>query len=149
MLGKIFPSKTKIAGKVVFREEAAAIGEHGSIYADSKKHSTVNDPVSFAFVGVTDIPALDVAVMKHIEDQAAAAGFIMRSLRSYATVMTVQPRPRLNMTRLAGSNANSAAVHKLPVPYSSNNGRADKPSSRHANAAPGSHYTNPTVMPRA
>jgi hypothetical protein len=94
MLEKILGKrKTKITARVVFGAAASEHGEHGTIYADNKQKATTNDSVSFAFVGVTEIPALDDAVLAHIWEQAREAGYMPRSLRSYATVMTVKPAP--------------------------------------------------------
>jgi len=94
MLNKLFnKGKTKITVRVVFREDAATIGEHGSIFADHKQKGLVNESIPFAFVGVSEIPALDPDVLAHIFEEARAVGYIPRSLRSYATVMTVKPAP--------------------------------------------------------
>lgn len=96
MLNKLFNmGKTKITARVVFREDTAAIGEHGSIFADHKQKNLVNESIPFAFVGVSEIPALDPDVLQHVFNEARAAGYLPRSVRSYATVMTVKPAPIL------------------------------------------------------
>lgn len=120
MLSNLFPrnSKNKNKLKIVFREKAVDIGEHGTIYVDSVKYQIKNEPISFAFVGIETMPHLDVETLTQIKDQAAAAGFSMIGLRSYATVVPVMPRPRLNMS---GPNPNAGKptvpgqkIHAIP-----------------------------------
>lgn len=153
LLGK---QNTKITARVVFREDAATYGEHGSIYADHKQKNLTNESIPFAFVDVPEIPALDKDVIDHIWKEAAAAGYIPRSLRSYATVMTVKPAPRLQFDspridpQVFRDQARAAAKDMSKQHIAKRQADAVRESNKglNGNNAPGSSYHSPRFVER-
>lgn len=87
-------NKTTISAKILFHKEANGRPEHGSIYADHAQFALKNEPVRFSFDGI-EPPLMTPEVLAHIWDQAERQGYIVHSLRAYATVFTVVPAPVL------------------------------------------------------
>jgi hypothetical protein len=104
MFKKLFGDKDKITLDVsgvslpiLFHKEANGQPEHGVLEAEHvqlkvRKH----DGVRFCFDGMDNPPKMTAALMAYITDQAERKGFIVHSLHSYATVVTLQPAPRLD-----------------------------------------------------
>jgi hypothetical protein len=86
--------KTTITDKVLFHKDSNIRPLHGSIFADNVQLGLKNEPVRFAFASI-DPPKLTPEVLAHVWDQAERQGYIVHSLRSYATVLAVQPAPVL------------------------------------------------------
>jgi hypothetical protein len=86
-----------ITAKVLFHKDVNGRVEHGTLYAEHPTLSVKKDDgLRFAFADI-DPPLMTPEVMAHIWDQAERQGYVVHSLRSYATVFTLQPTPRVNV----------------------------------------------------
>lgn len=101
--------KFSIDAKILFHKDANGVAHHGLLCAEHKAlNISKSDGVRFAFDGI-DPPEMTAEVMAYIQDQAERQGYIVHSLHSYATVLTVQPAPpRLHQDRHRGAPRGTA-----------------------------------------
>lgn len=84
-----------ITAPVLFHKEVNGMAEHGILYAENPTLGVrKEDGVRFAFQGI-EPPTMTPEVLAHIWDQAERKGYVVHSLRSYATVYTLQVVPRV------------------------------------------------------
>lgn len=98
LFAKPKPPKTDIAVDILFHKEANGHVEHGILYADNRMLGLTNEPIRFAFVDVDKAPELTPAIMAHIWDMAERKGYTVHGLRSYTTVVTLMPAPRMSVS---------------------------------------------------
>lgn len=77
--------------RILFHRDAAGIPAHGAVVVDHPDYDLQNNPVRFTFLGLSTPPALTIAVMEHIVEEAEAQGYVVHHLLSYGTV--VDPNP--------------------------------------------------------
>lgn len=82
---------------MLFYKDTNGHTEHGSLYVSHAGHRITNIPVSMMFKDLEQPPTMTPEILAHIFEMAAQQGYVVHSLRSYATLFPVQPAPRMHI----------------------------------------------------
>lgn len=104
---------------VLFHKECNGIAEHGTFYADHIQFPQKREPVRFAFQNIDNAPELTPELLAYVWEKAEHAGYIVHGLRSYATVVTLVPSPKIigGNTRRNGPGVATTARKRADQPH--------------------------------
>ncbi len=88
----------KVDLEVLLHKECNGHIEHGTVYADNRMLGLSSEPIRFAFANVDQAPELTPDILAHVWNVAESKGYIVHSLRSYATVVTLMPAPTISVS---------------------------------------------------
>ena len=94
--------QVKFDFRTKFHTEAAAIGEHGTIYVDCPAKGWRAEPISFVFVGIPTSPQMSLDLLKKLWMDAYAAGYVPLSLRTYNQIHATVKPPRAPQQAISG-----------------------------------------------
>lgn len=83
ILAKIFPRAKSTDLEIRFHKDANHFGEHGQLNVTHVKQNLKGVPVRFVFVGVSEAPKMDLALMNYIWEEAKYQGYIPHHLVCY------------------------------------------------------------------